>query len=120
MLKNFWSKLVKKGKKFQKEIKLKKVKRKKTKERKKSTKNNLVKFVKIKESKSISNNFPNRFVKFYHLNQKRLSKERRSTYDQKKKKGICARCKREVVTGIVFCEYHQQKQKGYNRKRHKF
>lgn len=72
-------------------------------------------FKKLKFSKS-KQTYPNRFVKFYQLNQKRLSKERRSTYQQKKKQGICARCSKEAVAGIVFCDYHRQKQQGYNKK----
>jgi len=59
--------------------------------------------------------YPNRFLKFYHLNKKRLIKERRKNYSQKQKSGICVRCQKPVVPGIIFCEYHQQKQKEYNR-----
>ena len=60
--------------------------------------------------------YDNRFQKFYHLNKKRLNLGRRSSYSGKKKSGICVRCKRRVVPGIVFCEYHRKKQKEYNRK----
>lgn len=60
--------------------------------------------------------YPNRFVKFYHLNKGRLSKERRSGYHERRKSGVCVRCRRKSVQGIVFCEYHQQKQKEYNQK----
>ncbi|PIN73923.1 hypothetical protein COV20_02300 [Candidatus Woesearchaeota archaeon CG10_big_fil_rev_8_21_14_0_10_45_16] len=59
--------------------------------------------------------YPNRFLKFYHLNKKRLNNERRSLYDEKRKKGICVRCNDKAVSGIVFCSYHQKKQKKYNR-----
>ncbi len=58
--------------------------------------------------------FQNRFVKFYHLNKKRLIKERRSAYYDKKKQGLCVRCNRKAVQGILFCEYHRQRQKSYN------
>lgn len=60
--------------------------------------------------------YPNRFVKFYHLNKSRLNKERRSGYSDRKKSGICVRCRRKAVSGIVFCEYHQGKQQDYNQK----
>jgi hypothetical protein len=68
------------------------------------------------ESKEEEKEYPNRFVRFYHLNQNRLNKERRGGYSERKKDGICVRCKRKAVEGIVFCEYHQQKQKEYNQK----
>lgn len=57
----------------------------------------------------------NRFVKFYHTNKGRLLKERKSLYHDKKKNGICVRCSRKALEGIVFCDYHQQKQVGYNK-----
>ncbi len=60
--------------------------------------------------------YPNRFLKFYHENKKRLLKQRKSTYHLKQKKGICVRCNDLAVKGIVFCKYHQQKQKLYNKK----
>ena len=60
--------------------------------------------------------YPNRFLKFYHANKGRLLKERRLSYYDKKKNGICVRCSRKASEGIVFCEYHQQKQVGYNKK----
>ncbi len=64
--------------------------------------------------------YPNRFLKFYYLNQKKLNKERRKSYSGRKGKGICVRCKQKSFPGIVFCEFHQQKQQTYNyRSRHK-
>ena len=60
--------------------------------------------------------YPNRFLKFYHTNKGRLLKERKSTYLDKKKQGVCVRCGNKAQEGIVFCEYHQQKQVGYNKK----
>ena len=60
--------------------------------------------------------YPNRFIKFYHLNKKRLNKVRRGMYDKKRKIGVCVRCNKKVVHGIVFCSYHQNKQKEYNKK----
>lgn len=63
--------------------------------------------------------YSNRFLKHYYLNQDRLNKERRSSYSERKAKGICVRCKRKAVSGIVFCKYHQKMQKGYNKKARK-
>jgi hypothetical protein len=63
-----------------------------------------------------STKYPNRFVKFYHLNKEKLNKERRGSYSSRRKDGTCVRCKRKVVPGIVFCEYHQEKQREYNKK----
>ena len=60
--------------------------------------------------------YPNRFLKFYHANKGRLLKERKWTYMDKKKQGVCVRCGNKALEGIVFCEYHQQKQIGYNKK----
>jgi len=72
----------------------------------------LLKKLKKKEEKK----YPNRFLKHYYLNQEKLNKERRGSYSERKKAGICVRCSRKVVSGIVFCEFHQKLQKGYNRK----
>ncbi len=63
--------------------------------------------------------FENRFQKFYHLNKRRLNKERRGNYKRKAKSGICVRCSKKIVPGIVFCSYHQAKQKEYNAKARK-
>lgn len=71
----------------------------------------LSKFKKKEEKK-----YPNRFLKFYHENQSRLNKERRSTYSEKKAAGICVRCNKKALSGIVFCEFHQKLQKKYNQK----
>ena len=56
----------------------------------------------------------NRFLKFYHNHKGRLLKERKSLYYEKKKQGICVRCNKKALQDIVFCEFHQQKQVGYN------
>mgnify|MGYP001616553970 CR=1 FL=1 len=66
--------------------------------------------------KEVKEEYSNRFVRFYHLNQKRLIQERRSLYHEKKDKGICVRCNKPALEGIIFCEFHQQKQAGYNQK----
>jgi hypothetical protein len=60
--------------------------------------------------------YPNRFLKHYYLHQNKLNKERRGSYSERKKAGICVRCKEKVVPGIVFCKFHQKLQKGYNKK----
>lgn len=60
--------------------------------------------------------YTNRFLKFYHENKDRLNKQRKGSYTQKRKSGLCVRCNRKVVPGIVFCRYHQEKQKEYNRR----
>lgn len=60
--------------------------------------------------------YPNRFLKFYHQNKERLNQERRNLYLEKKKAGLCTRCNNKAIPGIVFCEYHQNKQREYNRK----
>ena len=59
--------------------------------------------------------YPNRFLKFYYLNKQRLNTERRSSYNERKSKGICVRCSLPAVEGIVFCADHQEKQKTYNK-----
>ena len=59
--------------------------------------------------------YDNRFLKFYHHNKGRLLKERKWLYHDKKKNGICVRCMRKALEGIIFCDYHQQKQVGYNK-----
>ncbi|MBT3298355.1 hypothetical protein HN385_05495 [archaeon] len=85
----------------------------------------LSKVIKIKKTRAkkgqanIDNDgnvYDNRFVKFYHLNKKRLNKERRGSYKSKSKGGICVRCNRKAVKDIVFCKYHQARQKEYNAK----
>ena len=59
---------------------------------------------------------PNRFLKFYHQNKSRLNVERRGSYKDRKAHGICVRCQKKSLPYIVFCEYHQRKQKSYNLK----
>lgn len=69
-----------------------------------------------KEKASGDKEYPNRFVKFYHLNKTKLNKERKGSYSERRKAGICVRCQRKALPGIIFCEYHQSKQKEYNQK----
>ena len=63
--------------------------------------------------------YPNRFLKFYHQNKEQLNENRRLSYSERKSLGVCVRCKNKALKGIVFCEYHQSKQKGYNQKARK-
>lgn len=70
---------------------------------------------KLKGSTKDSEKYANRFIKFYYNNKARLLKYRKSLYYQKKQKGICVRCNRAALEGIVFCDYHQQKQVEYNK-----
>ena len=85
----------------------------KGKEKSKGSKKNSKKS-KSKSKKNSDSDYDNRFQKFYHLNKKRLNKERRGNYKNKSNSGICVRCKKRVVKGIVFCKFHQSKQKEYN------
>lgn len=66
--------------------------------------------------KKSSEEYPNRFLKFYHANKKRLNTERRGSYTTRKKQGLCVRCHKKALPNIVFCEFHKQKQKAYNKK----
>ncbi len=69
---------------------------------------------KKKTSKKNKDRYKNRFQKFYHLNKKRLNKERRGSYKIKSDKGVCVRCKKKSLKNIVFCSYHKARQKEYN------
>ena len=71
---------------------------------------------KSSKSKPSKKQYPNRFLKFYHENKGRVNKTRRSIYTEHRKAGLCVRCSKKVVAGIVFCSYHQQKQNQYNKK----
>ncbi|MAG60443.1 hypothetical protein CL619_01525 [archaeon] len=59
---------------------------------------------------------PNRFLRFYYANRKELLAERKETYNQKLKKGICVRCNSKAVSGIKYCAMHREMQREYNRK----
>ena len=73
----------------------------------------------LKRKEETKEEYTNRFLKFYHRNQKRLLKERKKSYYDRRKEGICVRCSEKVVSGIIFCPYHQQKQVEYNQKARK-
>lgn len=64
----------------------------------------------------VNKKYPNRFLKFYHSNKGRLLKERKYTYTDKKKQGVCVRCGNKALENIIFCDYHRQKQVEYNKK----
>ncbi|HLD72651.1 MAG TPA: hypothetical protein VJA23_03625 [Candidatus Nanoarchaeia archaeon] len=118
---------LKQKREFKRKIKTEKIiqkneeKEKKIEEKSKAV---VVESKKITESgavnQSINTRYSNRFLKFYYLNQNKLNKERRKSYSYRKGKGICVRCKQKSLPGIIFCEFHQQKQQTYNyRSRHK-
>jgi len=71
---------------------------------------------KLLEKLRIKKKAPNRFLRFYYHNKRRLLHERKGVYYHKKKDGICVRCNQPIVKGIIFCSYHQEKQKSYNAK----
>jgi hypothetical protein len=83
----------------------------------------MVKKVKRKPSrfKRISGGLPkkvkNRFQKFYYLHRPELNKFRRSSYTDKKKKGICVKCKKKALATSIFCSYHLRKSRVYNSRR---
>ena|GEM_PF-2749505 len=83
--------------------------------KKKTKKAKSKKTTKLKSINKSDQQLPNRFLKFYHNNKGRLLKERKSLYHDKKRNGICVRCSKKVLVGIIFCEYHQQKQVFYNK-----
>jgi len=67
-----------------------------------------------KESKP--KKYKNRFEKFYYLNKEHVSKYRKERYEEKKKNGICIKCKNKAIKGINFCAYHRKQTKKYNEK----
>ena len=70
----------------------------------------------LKRKGEAEEKYDNRFLKFYHGNKKRLLKERKKSYYDRRKEGICVRCSEKAVAGIIFCSYHQQRQVEYNKK----
>lgn len=65
---------------------------------------------------SVAKKFKDRFQKFYYLHRPDLNKFRRSTYTAKKKKGICVKCKKKALSSSIFCAYHLNKSRVYNRR----
>jgi hypothetical protein len=66
---------------------------------------------------SVSKKFKDRFQKFYYLHRGDLNKFRRSTYEQKKKKGICVKCKKKSLSTSIFCAHHLNRSRVYNGRR---
>jgi len=64
----------------------------------------------------IEGKYTSRFAKFYELNKEYVSKYRKKRYEEKKKKGICIKCKKKAIKGINFCAYHRAQTKRYNEK----
>jgi hypothetical protein len=58
----------------------------------------------------------NRFQKFYYLHRPGINRFRRGTYEQKKRKGICVKCKKKSLSSSIFCSYHLRKSRIYNRR----
>lgn len=71
---------------------------------------------KTPDAKMDAKDAPNRFLKFYYANRKDLLRERKETYYDKAKKGICVRCNDKAASGIKYCTKHQAMQREYNRK----
>jgi hypothetical protein len=66
---------------------------------------------------SVSKKFKDRFQKFYYQHRPDLNKFRRSTYQDKKRKGICVKCKKKSLSSSIFCAYHLRKSRVYNARR---
>jgi hypothetical protein len=60
--------------------------------------------------------YKNRFLKHYHLHKEEMLKKRKLTYHQRKAAGRCIRCQQPAVKDIVYCVYHREKQREYNKK----
>ena len=69
------------------------------------------------KSVSVKKKFKDRFQKFYYLHRPDLNKSRRSTYTEKKKKGICVKCKKKALASSIFCAPHLRKSRIYNNRR---
>jgi len=70
-------------------------------------------------SKKEPKKFNSRFMKFYYENKEHVSNYRKKRYEEKKKNGICIKCKRKAIPGINFCDYHRKQTKKYNEKARK-
>jgi hypothetical protein len=66
---------------------------------------------------AVSKKFKDRFQKFYYEHRPDLNKSRRSTYSEKKKKGICVKCKKKALSSSIFCAAHLRKSRIYNGRR---
>ena len=74
---------------------------------------------KIGVKKPTERRFKNRFQKFYYLHREGLNKERKALYFEKQKKGICVKCKKKAVKNSIFCKYHLEQSREYNRRRYR-
>ena len=66
---------------------------------------------------TVSKKFKDRFQKFYYYHRGDLNKFRRSSYQQKKKKGICVKCKKKSLASSIFCAFHLNRSRVYNGRR---
>jgi hypothetical protein len=66
---------------------------------------------------AVKKRFDNRFQKFYYTHRPDLNKSRRMSYSEKKKNGICVKCKRKALKTSIFCAHHRAMSRVYNRRR---
>lgn len=71
---------------------------------------------KFKATGKLPKKVKNRFQKFYYLHRPHLNTWRRSSYSDKKKKGICVKCKKKSLKTSIFCAYHLKMSRIYNRR----
>jgi len=72
---------------------------------------------KFKKTGRLPKRVKDRFAKFYWLHRPALNTFRRSSYQQKKRKGICVKCKKAALKTSIFCSKHLAKSRVYNRRR---
>lgn len=65
----------------------------------------------------VTKKFKDRFQKFYYYHRGDLNRFRRSSYQQKKKKGICVKCKKKSLSTSIFCAHHLNRSRVYNGRR---
>ena len=65
----------------------------------------------------VSKKFKDRFQKFYYFHRGSLNNFRRRSYKDKKKAGICVKCKKKSLASSIFCAFHLRKSRIYNRRR---
>jgi len=71
---------------------------------------------KFAKTGKITKKVKNRFQKFYYLHRPALNTWRRGSYKDKKKKGICVKCKKKALKTSIFCQKHLLKSRIYNRR----
>jgi hypothetical protein len=72
---------------------------------------------KFKRVAVVGKRFKDRFQKFYYMHRPDLNKFRRSLYTDRKKKGVCVKCKKKSLASSIFCGYHLAKSRIYNGRR---